>query len=263
MVASIMKDGEGSWLCTTSHQGSRSWEMGVRSWQSQILAPNSTEQFVESPKHLNPVPQLLEVQLLVRGMQAIVGQADAGQDHRCAGRAEGRHDGYGAAGARGHRAPPRDLLERLIEQLERGVIELDLCRIGAMQKPYARGDMLRREPLDRGLELPLDRLELLVGNEPHADFRSRFGGNHRLGTFAGEPTENAVDLERGQCPQALEHGVLFETNQAFALDTLGEEVLLVERELLPRRELRFRRTFDRPIHAGNVDAAILALEPRQ
>ena len=127
-----MKDGDGGWLCTGSH-----------------IALCSQE-FVERAEGLDPVPQLLEVQLLVRSVQPIVGETDAGQDHRRTGRAEGRHDGNGAAGARGYGAPPRDLLERLIEQLERGVIELDLCRIGAVQKPYARGDVLRREPQPGG-----------------------------------------------------------------------------------------------------------------
>src|SRR5881397_2463718 len=102
MVASIIKDGYGSRLCTRSHM-------------------TVAHELVEAPEDLDPVPELLQVQLFIRRMQAVVRQSDASENDRCPGRSQGRHDGDRSAGASRHGRTPRDRLEGLAQQLERRV----------------------------------------------------------------------------------------------------------------------------------------------
>src|SRR5712692_3047629 len=75
-----------------------------------------THQLVKPPKYLNPIPQLLQIEFLIRGMQPVVRQPDPGEDHRRAGRTERRHDGDRSASACRNSAPPRDLLEGPLQE---------------------------------------------------------------------------------------------------------------------------------------------------
>src|SRR5437667_4766136 len=95
------------------------------------------------------------------------------------------------------------------------MVDLDLRRIGAVQKPHAGGHMLGRKAFYRGSELPLDRLELLIGHEPHAHLRGRFGGYDGFRPLAHEAAEDPMDLEGGERPKALEHRVLLQANESF------------------------------------------------
>src|SRR5216117_3149310 len=117
-----------------------------------------SQQFVEAPEHAYPVPQLLQVQLLVRRVQPVVRQPDAGENHRGSAPAEGGHHGDRPTGARGNGAPPHHFAKRLIEQRERRVSHLYRGRVRAVQERHARLHVPGREALDRGGELALDGL---------------------------------------------------------------------------------------------------------
>src|SRR4029079_4984757 len=99
-------------------------------------------------------------------MQAVVRQADAGEDHRRTREAELGYDRDGAAGPGVPNLPPKRLLERLIEQVERRAVDVDLDRITAVMDAHVDVRPLRREPCHRLPQLPRDLLELLPGHEP-------------------------------------------------------------------------------------------------
>src|SRR6266851_721364 len=166
-------------------------------------APRLSQQLVEGPEHLDSIPQLLQLQLLIGCVQPVIRQSDSRQDHGRASRGESRDDRDRSARARRHRPTPQHLLERLIEQLERWIVQLDLRRIRTVEKPDTYGYVLRREALQGSFELSLHGLELLIGHEPHADFGGRLGRNHGLGSLARESAEDAVNLERRQRPEPL------------------------------------------------------------
>src|SRR5687768_5253470 len=50
--------------------------------------PSLAEKLEEPREDLDAVPQLLKVELLVRGMQPVVGESDAGEQYRCAALAQ-------------------------------------------------------------------------------------------------------------------------------------------------------------------------------
>src|SRR3989454_10454538 len=108
-------------------------------------APRLSQQLVERPEHLDSIPQLLQFELLVGCVQPVIRQADARQDNGRASRGESRDDWNRSARARRHRPPPQHLLERLIEQLARWVVQLDPRRIRTMEKADTGSHVLRRE----------------------------------------------------------------------------------------------------------------------
>src|SRR5205085_9039627 len=98
-----------------------------------------------------------------------------------------------------------------------------------VQEADAGPDVLRGEALDGRRELALHDLELLVRDEAQAHLRGRRGGDDGLGAVAREPTGDAVDLERGQGPQPLQHGIRLEPGEGFGLDAVLEKLALFER----------------------------------
>ena len=132
-----------------------------------------------------------------------------------------------------------------------------------MEKSHAGRDILGRETFHRSRELPLDRCEFLVGHEPHAHLGGRLGGNDRLGAVACKAAQNAMDLEGRERPEPLEHGGFLQADESLALHPFVEKVLLVERQLLPGRELRFGRPLYGPVEAGDVDLAVRAFQATQ
>src|SRR2546427_2034510 len=88
-----------------------------------------SKKLVESAKDLDPVPQLLDVQLLVGRVESIIGEADPREQDRRPALGERRHDRNRATRPRRDRSPPHRFLERLIEQAKDRVVELDLRRV--------------------------------------------------------------------------------------------------------------------------------------
>src|SRR5207245_5784719 len=126
----------------------------------------ASQKLVESPEDSDPVPQLLQVQLLVRGVQAVVGQTDAGEEDRRAALPKRRHDRARAARPHGDGPPAYDLAKRAVQEPDRGMSDRDDRRGGAVEEAGGRLHVAWGESLYCRRELPLHGLQLLFGNEP-------------------------------------------------------------------------------------------------
>ena len=108
--------------------------------------------------------------------------------------------------------------------------------------------------------MSLDGLEFLVGRETETHFRGGLGGNHGLRAIARKPSHDAVDLERRERPEALQHRVVLEPRERFGLYAMLEEIALLEWKAFPGGELALGRSLDRRIEPGNVDLPVGRLE---
>ena len=72
-----------------------------------------------------------------------------------------------------------------------------------------------------------------------------------------------MDLERRERPQPLQHGVVLETGERPGGHFPLQELLLVERQALPRLPLRLGGLLDRLVELGHLDLAVLVLELAQ
>ena len=79
------------------------------------------------------------------------------------------------------------------------------------RRPVMGDDLVRHagraDPGDVFAELPLDRLGVLVGNQPEAELGAGLAGQHGLGAGAGVAAEDSVDVARRPGPLPLERGV--------------------------------------------------------
>src|SRR3989442_11526214 len=223
----------------------------------------ASQKLVESPEDSDPVPQLLQVELLVRGVQPVVGQPDAGEEDRRAALAQRRHDRDRAARPHGDGSPAHDLPKRAVQEPEGRVVNGDDRRVGAVEEANARLHVPWGESLHRRRELPLHGLQLLIGNEPQAHLRRRLGGDDGLGPLSGEAAQDAVDLEGGQGPQPLEHGVLLQPRERLRLHAPLQEVGRAEGQAFPGNELRPAGALHGGVQPGDVDLAVRPLQPAE
>ena len=125
-----------------------------------------------------------------------------------------------------------------------------------------RLDGLWRDLLHILLEPGGDLVGLLIGHETHADLSHRDRRDHRLRPLAGEPGQQAVDLEGRARPHALQGAVTALAEEARRTELLGVP-LLVEWQPLPLRALLFPERPHIVVEAGDLDASATILHLRE
>ena len=73
-----------------------------------------------------------------------------------------------------------------------------------MQYLYLHGYPLGAHRRHRGFELRNGFVDALIGHQPRADLGHRAGRNHGFRALASEAAADAVHLQRGPRPHALE-----------------------------------------------------------
>jgi len=153
--------------------------------QERITQRLSQER-VEPLEHLDPIPELLQSSFSSGAWEPVVGETNAVRITGAPPRTERRHHRNRAPRAR-RRSPRHHLAECAIEELEGGVLQLDLGRVRTMEKLHSRRHVLGREPLPPPRQLLLHLSERLIRHEPETDFGGGLGGITVLAALPGEP----------------------------------------------------------------------------
>src|SRR5215217_3201949 len=233
---------------------------GSHRTRSRFAGTGLGEQLEEPAEDLDPTPQLLQVQLLVGGMQTIVRHTDSGENDRSAGQAELRYDGNRAPGTDLDRLLSHHGFKGLVQDLERGCADIHFHWVATVQQAHLdvgpRGSRCR----NRTRQSLADLLELLAGYQPKADLGRGLRRDDGLGPLTHKSALDPVDLERRKGPHPLENGAIAQSGENPAGDLTAHESLLVEGEPLPGGQLGVGGGLDRLIQSGNLDLARLRLE---
>ncbi len=101
-----------------------------------------------------------------------------------------------------------------------------------------------------------------AGDEAEGDLGGGFAGDDGFCAGAGEAADDAVDVERGAGPEALEDGVAGFAGEGGAADFVGEVVGLVEGKAGPGGEFGGGGGLNAVVDAGNEDGAFGVFELR-
>src|SRR3990167_8679592 len=210
----------------------------------------------------DPFLEVFQVQALVGGVGVLVRQPEAEQH---AGLLEllvhGGDQGDGTALPNEHRFLSEASLERGLAGLDERMVEgRDPGVAFAVQgelHPHALGGDLLDVLLDELGDLGRN----LVGHQAGGELGGGFRADDGLGAFAGVAAVDAVDLERGPRPDALDRGEAFFADELRCPGGLLE-ALVAEGQLLQLLALRLGEGPHVPVEAGDGDAAVLVVELR-
>ena len=111
---------------------------------------------------------------------------------------------------------------------------------------------------DMFVELPLDRLGVLVGHQPETELGTPLARQYGLGARTGITAEDPVDIAGGPGPLPFERGITGFTLQGGDAE-IGLKLGLREGQLGELSPLPVFERLDRIVKAGNLDLAVRAL----
>ena len=222
---------------------------------------NAAYSLEEADDRLDAAMKVVQVELLVWGVEVVVGEAEAHEDGGNAERAdEVSDDGNGTAAADEDGVLAPDVLEGGGGGLDEGVVGRDDDGIAGVDEADVRGDAGRGDLRNEGLEGGEGVGGGHVGDEAEADLGDGAGGDDGLGADAGEAAGHAVDFEGGPGPEALKDGEAGLANEGGGAD-LGLAVgVFIEGEGAPGGEFGFGGGLDAVVEAGDKDPAVLVFE---
>src|SRR5579864_175750 len=216
----------------------------------------SAEFLEEAADGFDPAIEVRNVELLVGGVQVVVGQTEA---HHHAWNLqhvlEVGDDGNGSSAAN------EDCLffERVVQRFGGS---LDVRIVGTNDGSWTfavhldRGlDAFRSELLHEGRIFLEDVVRVLVGHESHGNLRRSLGWDYGLRSGGDEASGHAVNLKRGPRPGSVENRVARFSSENFRSDFRLAVMLFVEGEALPGFQFGSGRGFHAFVEAGYQDFA--------
>jgi len=205
--------------------------------------------------------EVLQVELFVGGVDVVVGQAEA---HHDAGDAEMAvkvaDDGDGAAGADEDRLLAPNLFQRPRGRLDVGVVDGNQAGVAGVNQAHFDIDAGGGDLLHIGFVEGKGAGRGHAGNQAHGDLGEGFGGDDRLGAGADEAAGDAVHVEGGPRPGALQNAEADLADQRARADLGDAILLLVEGQAVPCGQLLGAGRNDVVVEAGDEDVAVLVLE---
>src|SRR3974390_732581 len=215
------------------------------------------EDLQKANHRLDAAIEVRDVELLVRGVQVVVGQAHA---HHDAGNLqillELGDDGNRAAGADVHGVTAEYFVHGGDGGAGVGVVGGDHAGRALAVHLNAGRNPLRGDLGDVVGELLENVVGVLIGDEAHGNLGRTFGGNDGLGAGGDEASDDAVDFERGAGPGAVEHGVSGLAGEHVGADFGFAVLLFIKRKAGPGLEFVVSGLLYGIVEAGDEDVTV-------
>ena len=200
-----------------------------------------------------PSSKFLKIELLVGGVDVVVGKAEA---HHDAGQAEVAvevaDDGNGAAGADEDGVFAPDFVKSARGGLDVLVVDGNQAGVAGVDEADVDVDAGGGNLFDVALVLREGLGGRHAGDKAHGDLGEGLGGDDGFGAGAGEAAGDAVDVERGASPGALENAVAVFADELAGADFGDAVMLFVEGQALPGGEFLGAGRDDVVVKAGDA-----------